>query len=73
MKDKLNIVAISYLNTIPFLYGIRKDKDLMSQLNLRLEYPSLCADLLKSGQADVGLIPVAEIVHLDNPMYRRAR
>ena len=68
MKDKLNIVAISYLNTLPFLYGIRKDKDLMSQLNLRLEYPSLCADLLKSGQADVGLIPVAEIVHLDNPM-----
>lgn len=68
MKEKLNIVAVSYLNTLPFLFGIRKDKDLMSQLNLRLEYPSLCADLLKSGQADLGLIPVAEIVNLDKPM-----
>ncbi|MAZ30596.1 MAG: hypothetical protein CMP57_00715 [Flavobacteriales bacterium] len=67
MKEKLNVVAISYLNTLPFLYGIRKDKDLMNQLNLRLEYPSLCADLLKSGNVDVGLIPVTEILQLDDP------
>ncbi len=66
MKKKLNIVAISYLNTVPFLYGLRKDKTLMNRLNLSLEYPSICADLLISGQADIGLIPVVEISKLDN-------
>ena len=46
MKEKINVVAVSYLNTLPFIYGILNDKDLMSQINLRLEYPSKCSDLL---------------------------
>ena len=61
MKEKVNVAAVSYLNTIPFLYGIQNDKGLMSQINLRLEYPSKCADLLKSGEVDIGLIPIVEI------------
>jgi len=64
MNSKIQIAAVSYLNTIPFLYGIQNDKDLMSQVNLRLEYPSKCADLLKSGEVDLGLIPVAEIPNI---------
>ena len=61
MKEKINVAAVSYLNTVPFLYGIQNDKDLMSQINLRLEYPSRCADLLKSGEVDISLIPIVEI------------
>ncbi len=59
--NKVNVVAVSYSNTIPFLYGIRSDQELMSKINLSLEYPSRCSELLISGQADIGLIPVVEI------------
>tara|TARA_B110000977_G_C11036913_1_gene477389 strand:- start:637 stop:1392 length:756 start_codon:yes stop_codon:yes gene_type:complete len=61
MKQKIKVSAVSYLNTIPFIYGIQQDQYLMSQVSLRLEYPSKCADLLKAGTVDLSLIPVAEI------------
>ena len=64
MKEMINIVAISYLNTLPFIYGIQNNKDLMSQINLRLEYPSKCADLIKSGEVDLGLIPIIELIDM---------
>ena len=64
MKHKIQLAAVSYLNTIPFLYGIDKDKFLKSQVDIRLEYTSKCADLLKSGEVDLALIPVAEIPNI---------
>ena len=64
MERKIKVAAVSYLNTIPFLYGIENSKSLSSQLDLRLEYPSKCADLLKSGAVDLALIPVAEIPNI---------
>ena len=64
MKEMINVVAVSYLNTLPFIYGILNDKDLMSQINLRLEYPSKCADLVKSGEVDLGLIPITELIDM---------
>jgi len=60
----VKLAAVSYLNTIPFLYGIEEDSSLRSQIDLRLEYPSKCADLLKSGEVDLALIPVAEIPNI---------
>ena len=64
MKQKINIALVSYLNTTPFLYGLKRDKDLMSQINIHLEYPSRCADLLQLGSVDISLIPVIEIPNL---------
>ena len=64
MKEKINVAAVSYFNTIPFLYGIQNDKDLMSQINLRLEYPSKCSNLIKSGEVDLGLVPIIELIHM---------
>ena len=64
MKEMINVVAVSYLNTLPFIYGILNNKDLMSQINLRLEYPSKCSDLLKSGEVDLGLIPIIELLDM---------
>jgi chorismate dehydratase len=64
MKHKVKLAAVSYLNTIPFLYGIEEDISLRSQIDLRLEYPSKCADLLKSGEVDLALIPVAAIPNI---------
>ena len=31
---------------------------------MRLEYPSKCADLIKSGEVDLGLIPIIELVDM---------
>ena len=64
MKEMINVVAVSYFNTLPFIYGILNDKNLMSKINLRFEYPSKCADLIKSGEVDLGLIPIIEIIDM---------
>lgn len=66
MKQKVKVVAVSYLNTIPFIYGIEKSGVLEDSIDLQLEFPSKCADMLKSGKVDLGLIPVAEIPNIPN-------
>jgi chorismate dehydratase len=58
--DKVKISAITYLNTKPFLYGIEHSKFLDS-IDLSLDIPSVCADKLKAGTVDIGIIPVVEI------------
>ena len=61
---KINVTAVSYLNTKPFLFGlISKNWD--ENLNIELDIPSKCAEKLMNGEADIGLIPVAALA--DNP------
>ena len=60
---KLRVTAVSYLNTKPFLYGIFQS-DIQHQIELTLDIPSVCAAKLKSGEADMGLVPVAIIPEL---------
>lgn len=60
IMTKIKISAITYLNTKPFLYGITHN-DLMDLIDLSLDVPSVCADKLKAGTVDLGIIPVAEI------------
>ena len=57
---KIRISAITYLNTKPFMYGIMHSK-LQDTIELSLDIPSVCADKLKAGTVDIGIIPVAEI------------
>lgn len=64
--NKLNVTAVSYLNTKPFLYGIFQHK-LDSRINLTLDIPSECARKLASGEADLGLVPVAVLPQLSSP------
>lgn len=64
--QKVKLAAVSYLNTIPFIFGIKQSKELLKSIDLRLEFPSKCADLLKSGEVDLGLVPVAEILNIPN-------
>lgn len=64
--EPLNVTAVSYLNTKPFLYGIfRKKMD--HQIRLELDIPSVCAQKLASGEADLGLVPVAVLPSLPTP------
>lgn len=61
--ERLRLVAVSYLNTKPFLYGLQNGA-LSDRFELRLEIPSVCARLLSEGQADLGLVPVAALPEL---------
>ncbi len=65
---KINISAVSYTNTKPFLYGLQQDKALLSQINLAIDIPSVCAQKLINGTVDLGLVPVAAL--LDIPGYQ---
>ena len=56
----VRISAVSYLNTIPFIYGLKQSK-LMEKIELYLDFPAVCADKLISGQVDLALVPVVVI------------
>ncbi len=59
----LKISAVSYLNTIPFIHGL-KQSDLIKTIDLQLDYPSICADKLINGTVDLALVPVVAILKL---------
>ncbi|MDX1942329.1 MAG: MqnA/MqnD/SBP family protein, partial [Saprospiraceae bacterium] len=66
INRKYKLTAVSYLNTKPLLYGIFKNK-IADQIELQLDMPSVCAQKLKDGRADIGLVPVAVIPELKTP------
>lgn len=60
---KIKITAVSYLNTKPLLYGLLQS-EIAHQIDLSLDVPAQCARKLLSGEADLGLVPVAVIPDL---------
>ena len=54
------ISAVSYLNTIPFVYGILSSGAL-DNFNLSIDIPSLCAEKLRKGVVDIALVPAGAI------------
>lgn len=66
MTQKIKITAVSYLNTIPFVYGLQQTS-IKDQIELSLDYPAECARKVISGECDFGLIPVAAIPSI--PLY----
>ena len=62
---KYKISAVSYLNTVPFIYGLKQSK-LMDTIDLQLNYPAICADKLINGEVDIALVPVVVIPQLEN-------
>lgn len=61
--NKIKVAAVSYLNTKPLLYGIRKHP-VFHEIELIEDYPARIAQLLINNEADLGLIPVAAIKKL---------
>lgn len=61
MDYPVKISAVSYLNTLPFHFGLENSYELKEKISLSKDIPSICADKLISGVVDIGLIPVAEI------------
>lgn len=60
----LRITAVSYLNTFPFVYGIR-ESGFLGNYRLNLEVPSLCAEKLRLGEADIALVPAGALPGLE--------
>lgn len=52
--------AVSYLNTSPLVWGLQHTA-LGEQVRLEFALPSECADRVRAGQADIGILPVIEI------------
>lgn len=61
--NKIKVAAVSYLNTKPLLYGIKRH-EVLKKIDLIEGHPATIAQLLIDGTADVGLIPVAVIPKL---------
>lgn len=55
----MKISVVSYLNSRPFIYGLEKNPS--PDWNVSLDIPSECARKLISGEADIGLVPVAAL------------
>jgi len=58
--NPIRISAVSYLNTLPFIYGIT-ESGLLHNYELNLDVPSGNASRLLAGQADLGLVPVGAL------------
>lgn len=61
---KIKVGAVSYLNTKPLLYGIKRSAAIMQQAELVEDYPAKIAQMLLDGSIDAGLVPVAIIPRL---------
>ena len=54
---------MSYLNTWPLVWGFLYGPE-RGRFDFRFDLPAQCANALKTGQADVGLVPCAELGRL---------
>jgi chorismate dehydratase len=62
---KIRVGAVSYLNTKPLLYGIKRHP-IIHEIELIEDYPSKIAQMLIDDEVDIGLIPVAATLRLKN-------
>lgn len=56
---KLRISIVEYLNTAPLVWGFTEGP-LAGKYDLSFAVPSLCAESLRRGQSDIGIIPAIE-------------
>lgn len=61
----VRVAAISYLNTLPFVYGL-EHSSVRSQIELIRCTPSESAERLHSNEIDLAITPVAEVIERDD-------
>ena len=65
IMGKLRISIVEFLNTAPLVWGFT-DGPLAGKYDLSFAVPSQCAEDLRAGRADVGIIPSIEYQRMDN-------
>ena len=63
--SKLRISIVQYLNTAPLVWGFTNGP-LRGKYELSFTVPSLCAEALRRGDADVAIIPAIEYQRIDD-------
>jgi chorismate dehydratase len=66
---KPRVCAVSYLNTIPLVWGIEHGAQ-GGVFDMKYALPSECADQLASGEADIGIVPVIEMARQKLDYFR---
>ena len=61
--------AVSYLNTVPLVWGMLEGPQ-RGVFDLTFEVPSVCAAQLRSGEADIGIVPVYALLEQDLAIFR---
>src|SRR3954469_23037128 len=56
--QRLRVSAISFLNTAPLMWDFDHG-DLRREYEVEYTLPSVCAEMMREGTADIGIIPVA--------------
>jgi chorismate dehydratase len=56
----MRVAAVSFLNTVPLVWGFLRGPQ-QGLVDLTFDVPSVCADRLATGVADVGIVPCAEL------------
>jgi len=64
LKKKLRVSVVEYLNTAPLVWGFT-DGPLAGKYDLSFAVPSQCAEALRRGEADVGIIPAIEYQRME--------
>jgi chorismate dehydratase len=62
--SKLRISVVEFLNTAPLVWGFT-DGPLAGKYDLSFAVPSQCAEALRLGKADIGIIPAIEYQRMD--------
>jgi chorismate dehydratase len=64
----LRVSAISFLNTAPLMWDFEHDPSAELRENFSVQYtvPSQCAEALRAGEADLGIIPVITAARIAN-------
>ena len=66
--DKYKISAVSYLNTLPFMYGLETEAVIREYAQVSVDYPSVCAQKVLERKVDIGLVPV--VLLYQNPDFK---
>ena len=62
--SKLRISIVEFLNSAPLVWGFT-DGPLEGRYDLSFTVPSLCAEALRAGEADIAIIPAVEYQRMD--------
>lgn len=63
MEQKIRVGIVSYLNTRPLIYGLKR-LPIKNKIEITEAHPAMLATMLQSAQIDLGLVPIASVPQL---------